>query len=167
MYIQEISNKLVDSITTAETESQTLWTLNFRDGNIECAEVKIAPESNIKIVHERQHSYLSFNRYQGQSLLVLDFSLNENPNGEMLLNMNGSANAFDTKNCYFDLRVNGEFVQEFRAIDDYVGNGWRGDTHISIPSHFLHQGKNIIEIAITNRSFPAYMLTGISMMRQL
>ena len=84
----------------------------------------------------------------------------------MLLNMTGAANAFDTKNCYFNLRINGEFVQEFRAIDDYVGNGWRGDTHISIPSHFLYQGKNIIEIEMANRSFPGYMLLDISMTRQ-
>ncbi len=169
--MQEISNKLVDSIKIDESKLQTLWSFNFIDGNVECSGVQIAPESNVEIVHEptwqgEVHSYLSFNRYNGRSLLVLDFSLTEKPNEEMLLNMNGAANAFDTKNCYFNLRINGELVQEFRAIDDYVGNGWRGDTHISISSHFLHQGKNTIEIEMTDRSFPGYMLSDISMTRQ-
>lgn len=166
MYIQGISNKLVNQI--AEVEPQALWSLHFRDGHIECEGVQIAPESNVEIIHEPgwnggYHSYLSFNRCQGQSLLVLDFSLTEEPNKEMVLNLIGAANACDTKLCYFSLRINGEFVQEFRAIDDYIGNGWRGDTHVSISPHVLHQGNNTIEIEMTGHGFPGYMLWDISL----
>lgn len=147
------------------------WNIDFSN-EIQSSNVKILPESTTEMdvlydcLEKRYIKFLKFSRIFQPSILALDFSLSDITKDGARLTMIGNAAASDTKNCYFILRINGEFVMEFLAIDDFVwgpnGIEYTNTTKLSIPASYLQIGHNTIELELSNKGFRFYDLRSLT-----
>lgn len=150
------------SSTSRSIENNDAWSFDFRNstqnGNasIDYASSKVKITAFYDYVMKKPIKNLTFN-YLDAPTLRINFNLSEVKSGDATLIMRGCAAADDTKRCYFYMRVNGQLVAEFIAVDDFDTHGnYINTTKLSIPSDFLKTGENTLELEIFRGMFPAY-----------